>query len=416
MSGTYIEIKFPFVECESPHRYWTFGESDPKWENLEYDEAKEVLKKLLKKSVTRQMVTDVPYGAFLSGGIDSTLITAVMQSISDKPVNTFTIGFEESNFNEAKYAKEIARFLGTNYTEYYFTRKELLEYIPKMSMIYDEPLADISQLAMCLLSDTAKKRVTVCLSGDCGDELFLGYGNYKKLPDIRKKYPSILGKPLGTMVSGLKFIDSRFETKGRKLKNDLKKDIWESFGASVYWNKCMNLSVKNNNLYDIRRELIADKSFVDQLAVWDFYTEMSDMILTKVDRAAMSCSLETRVPFLDKDIIGFVNSIPTEYKIKEKNQKRILKDILEEYVPRRLFERPKQGFAVPMHSFFRNELKEWADSYIYSEKMYQSLEFINKTLLQKQWEIFQKNDKRTGMFEFWRFFILAQWIESVNKM
>jgi asparagine synthase (glutamine-hydrolysing) len=162
--------------------------------------------------------------------------------------------------------------------------------------------------------------------------------------------------------------------------------------------------------------LIADKAFVDQLAVWDFYTEMSDMILTKVDRAAMSCSLETRVPFLDKDIIGFANSIPTEYKIKEKNQKRILKDILEEYVPRRLFERPKQGFAVPMHSFFRNELKEWADSYIYSENMYQSLEFINKTLLQKQWEIFQKNDKNTGMFEFWRFFILAQWIESVNKM
>jgi asparagine synthase (glutamine-hydrolysing) len=137
MSGSYLEIKFPFDTISEPKRYWTYGKTNPEWEKLEYNEAKEVLKDLLKKSVSRQMVADVPYGAFLSGGIDSSLITSIMQSVSDKPIKTFTIGLDDERFNEAKHAKQIAKYLGTDHTEYYLTEKELLEYIPRMCRVYD---------------------------------------------------------------------------------------------------------------------------------------------------------------------------------------------------------------------------------------------------------------------------------------
>ena len=409
IQGQYLTLQFPFDRVNTIQTYWEYREEKESI-SLDYLEAKSELRRLLYKAVGRQMVTDVPYGAFLSGGIDSSLISAIMQDISEEPIKTFTIGFDLPGFNEAEYAKKIAKELGCIHTEKYFGKNELMQFIPRMADIYDEPLADISQLAMCLLVKTAKENVTVCLSGDCGDELFLGYGCYTGYPQKRKYFPRGVNRFVGKILSDLKFIDKRFYRKGKEIELLYGKEFWENYQKSIWTQEWMDNYQSDKEYMDMRMLLISnEESFVQQIEKWDFYTTMSDMILTKVDRAAMSVSLETRVPFLDKEIIEFSSRLPTEYLIKYGKQKYILQDMLSDYIPKELYERPKQGFAVPMHIFLRNELKDWADSYIFEDDFYRDFFFLNKKAIQNQWTGFQRSNLRSGMSEFWRICILGQW-------
>lgn len=410
--GHYVIINAPFTEVTEYQEYWRLDEIDESYLNLSYEDAKNTLRYLITESVKKQMVSDVPYGAFLSGGIDSSLITAVMQTQSAQPIKTFSIGFDDNSFNEAGYAKKIAQYLGTEHYEQYFQYKELVEFAPLVSKVYDEPVADISQLAMCILARTAKEKVTVCLSGDCGDELFLGYTFYTDVLQKRKQFSPMLSYLMGTGLQLLKPLDMRFYSLGAQYKNLYGEAFWENYHASDYFAGMFDLTCEEPDIFFTKEEIRTLRDFPTQLGGWAFYSTMSDMIIAKVDRATMFSSLESRIPLLDKEIIKFAASIPAEYKIREGRKKAILQDLLSEYIPVELFNRPKQGFTVPMHSFLRNELRQEMNHYIYDGILSRNFPFIDNKKLEREWEKFQKGNDRAGMYDFWKIYVLGQWLET----
>lgn len=405
--GCYITFKYPTWKSGEEIRYWKYGERLEQYEGMSYGEAKDEFKKLLTSAIKRQMKTDVPYGAFLSGGIDSSLVTAVMQDISDEPIHTFTIGFENRAFNEAEYAKKIAKYLGCNHTERYFSSKELLDIVPKMTEVYDEPFADVSQLPMYLLSQTARKKVTVCLSGDCGDELFAGYGYYVSLPEMLQWSKAKCGT-IGLMMKAASFLEPRFYERGERIARLHNAEFIINHDASIYIEKFVNLLYEKDYWYE---HLISDFPLVERLEATDFYRFMTDSVLTKVDRAAMANSLETRVPLLDRQVMEFSTSIPLTYKIADGKQKRIMQDLLGEYLPKDMYERPKSGFGVPIHDFLRGGLREWADDLIYGGEL-KSISFIDYKKMYKEWEYWKTKTYRTRMLEWWSICVLADWIRK----
>ena len=325
------------------------------------DEACEVLKSLLVTKVKKRMISDVPLGAFLSGGIDSSLITSIMQSISSKPIKTFTIGFNESDWDEAQYAKSIANYLGTTHHEEYVSHKDAIEIIPQLSQIYSEPLADPSQIPTYILSKITKKNVVVALSGDGGDELFCGYSRYesaRRIWNILSFFPLSLRKVLKN-----RFMHSDPD-KFNLLFNFLRKSLpfvpnWKNPGDKIlkginliesssheemylkmveFWDNAE--SVVLNNEKQIKGSFFSNqsneyllKSFedTDRAMLIDTNSFLPEDILVKVDRAAMAVSLETRVPLLDADIYKFAWSLPISMKLQQRNGKKILKKVLEEY-------------------------------------------------------------------------------------
>lgn len=408
--GCYVTFRYPLWEKEEEVQYWKYGEKIKCYEEIEYTDAKNVFKGLLTSAVKRQMKTDVPYGAFLSGGVDSSLITALMQELSDEPINTFTIGFENHAFNEAEYAKKIAAHLGCNHTERYFSSKELLEVVPKMVNVYDEPFADVSQLPMYLLAQTAKEKVTVCLSGDCGDELFAGYKHYVKLPELLQR-PHGVCKAIGSAMTAVAYIEPRLYEKAGYIKRSHDAKFISNHGASIYMEKFVNMSRYEDQWYD---KLTEDFDLVERLEATDFYRFMTDSVLAKVDRAAMAHSLETRVPLLDRHVVEFSTSIPSSYKITSTGkQKRIMQDLLGEYLPKELYERPKSGFGVPIHDFLRGDLKEYADDMIYGEEL-KGVSFINQKKMYAEWKCWKSKAYRSGMLEWWSLCMLAAWIRNEN--
>jgi len=323
------------------------------------------LEKLLQSSVEYRMISDVPIGAFLSGGIDSSLIVAMMQKAASVPVKTFSIGFEEKKFDEAPFARRIAKHLGTDHHELYVTGLDVLGVVEKLCDIYDEPFADSSSIPTYLVSEFTRRQVTVSLSGDGGDELFCGYIHYHKL-NLAKNFeylPSLLRKKLFALIEKIPL--KRLRVISRGLQYDNLADYYQHLVGTMSVRSVGQILVGMNGDVPFHNSTFYNRFFscssnnpIEKAMDVDFHTCLVGDILTKVDRASMAVSLEARVPFLDHRIIEFAAKLPLKYKYQNGVQKRILKKILAKYVPPSLFERPKAGFAVPLGKWFRTELKD----------------------------------------------------------
>jgi len=327
------------------------------------------LDEVLTDSVRQRMLSDVPLGAFLSGGIDSSLICAMMQKQSDRPIRTFTIGFEEAVYNEADHAKRVAEHLGTDHTEYYVTSNEARDVIPRLPEMYDEPFSDSSQIPTFLVSQLARQHVTVALSGDGGDELFGGYNRYFHLRDrwkqvtripCRKLVSKLLAVP-GRLASG-RWKD-RFLYRAKLLGMSSAGSLYQN--ANLHWQPDSNVVLNGEHAgstYWNQDSWLRTENEIEEWMWLDSVTYLPDDILTKVDRASMAVSLEVRVPVIDHRVFEFAWSLPFDWKVSGDTGKSILQDVLSRYVPRTMFERPKMGFGVPIGEWLRGPLRDWSES------------------------------------------------------
>lgn len=344
------------------YQYWDIKQIYKKKynDNIEYEDAKEELKELLKDAVGERLVADVPVGTFLSGGYDSSLITAIAQEISKEPVKTFSIGFHEEKYNEAGYAKEVAKHLGCQHTEMYIGEEDMFSLVEQIPMFYDEPFADSSQIPSMLVSSLAKKDVTVVLSGDGGDELFCGYNIYEKVKQAQQL--DKLGAVAAAVGDALHITD-KYPFKVRVIAKNRNKEAKTQFVSGNYLdvaNRMVLPNVAKNSLpcyYDFE-SIYEEENWQVRRMLLDMETYLPEDILCKVDRASMMYSLEARCPILDQRVIEYALRLPHEFKYKAGVKKRILKDLAYDYVPRELLERPKKGFSVPLDKWLRGSLKE----------------------------------------------------------
>ncbi len=352
-------------------KYWDVGEVYHRAQAgliEDYREAKERLKELLRKSVKMRMIADVPLGSFLSGGYDSSLITAIAQECSDSPVKTFSIGFHEEKYNEAKYAKAVAEHLGTDHTELYIDESDVFGLVESIPKYYDEPFADSSEIATMMVSKLAREHVTVALSGDGGDEFFCGYNIYDNVGRAQRL------DRLGGMVHGLCSLpgfkqmhaEEKLPFKVRVIAGNREKESKTQFGAGNYIVKA-NAMVKGRPAGAGREALPVHyltesgygvKDWQVRRMLLDMDTYLPGDILCKVDRASMKYSLESRCPILDKEVMECSFRIPHKYKYAGGSKKYILKDIAYDYIPKGLLDRPKVGFGVPLDKWLRGPLKE----------------------------------------------------------
>lgn len=352
-------------------KYWDVGEVYHRVQAgliEDYGEAKEQLKELLKKSVRMRMIADVPLGSFLSGGYDSSLITAIAQECSDSPVKTFSVGFHEEKYNEAKYARAVAEYLGTDHTELYIDEGDMFGLVESIPKYYDEPFADSSEIATMMVSKLAREHVTVALSGDGGDEFFCGYNIYDNVGRAQRL------DRLGGMVHGLCSLpglkqmhaEEKLPFKVRVIAGNREKESKTQFGAGNYIVKA-NAMVKALPAGAGREALPVHyltesgygvKDWQVRRMLLDMDTYLPGDILCKVDRASMKYSLESRCPILDKEVMECSFRIPHKYKYAGGSKKYILKDIAYDYIPKELLDRPKVGFGVPLDKWLRGPLKE----------------------------------------------------------
>lgn len=322
----------------------------------DYEEAKQELKKHLEQAVSQRMIADVPLGTFLSGGYDSSLVTAVAQSLSSEPVKTFSIGFHDEKYNEADFAKQVAKHLGTQHTELYIDENDMFRLVDSIPKYFDEPFADSSQIPSMLVAELAKKDVTVALSGDGGDEFFCGYNIYQKLEQAQKL--DVLGG-IAHQIGKIGNIEKRYPFKVRVISQNRNPNAKTQFIAGNYLQVAQNM-VREGGIscyYDTERQY-EEENWQERRMLLDMDTYLQGDILCKVDRAAMKYSLETRCPILDTNVMEFAFSIPHEFKYRNGNKKRILKDLTYDYIPRELLERPKKGFSVPLDKWLRGPLRE----------------------------------------------------------
>jgi asparagine synthase (glutamine-hydrolysing) len=347
------------------------------------NEARAELARRLGHSVGLRMVADVPVGAFLSGGVDSSLVVATMQQLSSRPVRTFTIGFDDPAYDEAPFAREVARHLGTDHTEVYVTGREALAVVPMLPVMYDEPFADASQVPTFLVSRIARAAVTVSLSGDAGDELFAGYERYvrsaqlARLPAALRRVGGALLRAAAPARAGVlaevaqKALPRRLRFAHAAEKLAKLAPVLAAGDARALYEGLVT-QWRGEDVPAIAHADVAASGLLSQIgdpamdyASWmmlaDMHTYLPDDILAKVDRAAMAVSLETRVPLLDHDLVAWAWSLPLDMKLREGRGKFLLRALLDERVPRALIDRPKRGFAVPLAAWLRGPLRDWAE-------------------------------------------------------
>jgi len=312
--------------------------------SISYPDAKLELKEMLVESCRKRMISDVPIGVFLSGGIDSSLIAAIARSL-DGNIKTFSIGFNDEKYNEAQYAKEISKHLGTVHKELYLDESSLFDFLKDLSYYYDEPLADNSQISTMAVSKLAKEDVTVVLSGDGGDELFCGYDSYVDIINNKKN--------IKLAMAMKNFLDFTGIKNNKLIRSMLPNNLWLGYYESLLRDLLIEETYSDLNFNEISftKNDVFNKMLNDQL------TYIPDDILCKVDRASMKYSQEVRCPLLDYKIVEFANSLPFEYKYNG-TKKRILKDIVYEYIPNELLDRPKMGFAIPTEKWLKSKLKD----------------------------------------------------------
>lgn len=397
------------------------------------------LESLLRDAISKQMIADVPLGAFLSGGIDSSTVVALMQAQSNKSVKTFTIGFNESGYNEAEHANAIAKHLGTEHTELYITPKEAMDVIPKLPALYDEPFSDSSQIPTFIVASMTRNYVTVALSGDGGDELFGGYNRYfygRKIWRIIKNIPfsfryllkkiitSISPQRLDKLVESLSFImpieliAGRAGDKLHKLSEVIdKKSTDEVYNELIsHWKTPSSIVLNATEPLTV----ITDRSqwanlddFTLTMMYLDMVSYLPDDIMVKVDRAAMGVSLETRAPFLDHRVVEFAWELPLSFKIRNRQGKWILRQVLYRYVPEKLVNRPKMGFGVPIDTWLRGPLKDWAEDLL-DEKRLQSEGLFNPEPIRKKWSE-HLSGRRNWQYHLWDVLMFQAWLHENSK-
>ena len=419
--GKFLKIKFPFNK-EEICTYWSMQETARRGQdNLfrgSYEEAREELERLLKNSIRGQMVADVPVGAFLSAGIDSSTIVSLMQSLSERKVRSFTIGMWDEKFNEATAAKEIAACLGTEHTELYITEEDAKQVIPGLADMFGEPFADSSQIPTYLVSRMTREHVTVSLSGDGGDELFCGYNTYTSVDRIwnkTNKIPGVIRKPasgLMGLVAGSR--QGAMATRARLLGADSIEDMYlrSEIGEGFQIQK----KVKNNNSYQTIMDTYPAGYLTEpqhNLMLMDLLMYHPDDILNKVDRTAMAVSLETRVPMLDRDVVEFAWRLPLSYRKENGVTKRILRDILYRYVPKELMERPKKGFSIPLHKWLKEPaLREWAESLIDRETLRRQNLLEEEVVWQLWTDYIQRDIWRP---QIWYILMFQEWMQQEER-
>lgn len=401
-------------------------------------EAVAELERLLGRAVRGQMVADVPLGAFLSGGIDSTAVVALMQAQSSRPVRTFTIGFNEAGYNEAEHAHAVARHLGTEHTELYVTPHDAMDVIPSLSVVYDEPFADSSQIPTCLVSRLARQHVTVSLSGDGGDELFGGYNRYFWARNIWRKL-GWMPQPLRAALAGVltTMPPAAWNSAFQKLEQWLPARLRYANPGDKLHKAAEILAVRSpeeiylglvshwknpEQLVQGGREppsLLTDPAhradlpdFEHRMMYLDTVTYLPDDILAKVDRAAMSVSLETRVPMLDHRVVEFAWTLPLAMKIRHGQGKWLLRQVLYRHVPQAMIDRPKMGFGIPLDVWLRGPLKEWAAALIEPSRLAREGIF-DPAPIQRKWAEHQSGS-RNWPYYLWDVLMFQQWQEALS--
>lgn len=420
-------------------KYWTAEDIAINTENkLNFrndQEAADSLETMLMKSVNQQMIADVPIGAFLSGGIDSSLIVSLMQFQSDQKVQTFTIGFNDDAYNEANHAKAVAKYLNTDHAELYIDSNNLLEVVPKLSKLYDEPFGDSSQIPTYLISKFAKENVTVALSGDGGDELFCGYNRYqitnqywpmlKATPSSLKNFisRSILNISTSKLDTVYNFFvkNQRYSNFGEKIhkggrvlsSNDIS-SLYRRL-ISIYYdpNSIVHKGVESNTFLDESSNNLKELDDLSLMMTLDLLTYLPDDILTKVDRASMGVSLETRVPFLNHEVVEFALKLPLKYKLRDNQTKWLARKVLYKFVPKDLIERPKSGFAIPIGIWLKSSLKDWAEDLL-DEKTMRNQGLLNVDKIRERWSQHISGTHNWEHF-LWNILMFQSWLKESNE-
>ena len=440
-AGTYLSIDINCHQNMTPKKYWNLSKIVTRGTNNYYagseNEAVNELEHLLSSSIRGRMIADVPIGAFLSGGIDSTTVVALMQEQSRTPIKTFTIGSSEHGYNEAPFASEIAAHIGTDHTELIVEPSQAQEVIPLLPQMYDEPFADSSQIPTYLVSKLARSDVTVALSGDGGDELFGGYNRHFWAPKLWSKMKRVpLPIRAGLSRAGLQISPSGWNKLiafsgplcPRELKTGLGGERIHKFLTHLgctsekhFYQRLVSIQTNpssfliaptGDGLENITRFNTQGLSFQEGMMYLDMATYLPDDILAKVDRASMSVGLETRLPLLDHMLVEFAWSIPMHMKIRDGKGKWLLKQLLYRKVPKEMMNRPKIGFGVPLHHWLRGPLKDWAEHLLSVESLQNSSVF-NPDPIRKIWEL-HKSGKRNYHHILWNVLTLQAWLEA-NK-
>ncbi len=426
-------------DISEPVSYWSLKQVAESTCNGFHDKSEiEVLagfENLLHDSIKLRMLSDVPLGAFLSGGIDSATIVAIMQVINNSPVRTFTIGFEEKIYNEAEEAKAVARHLGTDHTEMYVTSKDAFSVIPGLPTLYDEPFADSSQIPTCLVSIMAKQHVTVCLSGDGGDELFGGYNHYLLGDRIWRKIRWMPPACRHAAAYFLTLIPPRrlnrmFRLPGSivgssGLRNTLPGDMLHKLAEVIAADSRVDLyrnmisQWKNPNLLVLGgsepsdnpasyKKQVESQDFIQYMMYQDMVTYLPDDIMAKVDRASMGVSLEVRAPFLDHRIAEFAWKVPQNMKIGGGRGKLLIKKLADKYIPQELVKKPKTGFSIPIDYWLRGPLKEWAEELLDARRI-KDATYLNPEPIRKKWDEHQSQERNWQNY-LWSVLMFQAWL------
>jgi len=440
--GTWLRVDAEFADnppakkTEGPVPYWTVADVVQKGASEQITnevEAVDALHHRLCEAVSLQSVSDVPLGAFLSGGVDSSTIVALMQAQSNRPIQTFTVGFEEAGFDESPYAAAVAKHLGTDHHALLVTARETLDVIPHLPKMYDEPFADSSQIPTHLVCKAARQNVTVALSGDAGDELFGGYNRYSWGSRIWNKVgwiPPEQRQWLGAAVQGVSV--SAWDALGRVIGKDRLGDRAHKLASrllraknldDVYWSLVTewpggDAMVRGLSHAESLDQMSAQRSqppaelmdAAERMMFRDALTYLPDDILCKVDRAAMSVSLETRVPFLDHRIAELAWRLPLDLKIRAGETKWLLRQVLYRYVPRALIERPKAGFGIPVGQWLRGPLRDWAEALLDDGRIRRE-GFFNPEPIRKAWGE-HLSGQRDWTPRLWTVLMFQAWFEE----
>lgn len=418
-AGSCLTIQKPFEKFRL-HTYWDIQEvAENGQKHLfegSFEEASKELEERIRKSIQRQLVADVPVGAFLSGGTDSTLVVALAQSVSSERLKTFTIGFSNDQFNEADYAAESAKLLGTDHTELYITDEDARRVIPDIPAIYGEPFADASQVPTYLVSKLAKNQVTVSLSGDGGDELFCGYHTYEFVPEMfhmLKKIPMCLRKGMHTVIGkGLFKNNRRVQTRENILLATSTVDMYRRLSPVRMVDALVSdtHSLENGKWKEFKDGTLSTE--FEDLMCMDLIQYLPDDILVKVDRSGMAVSLESRIPLLDRDVVEFAWQLPLNFKKSDGVNKRILKNILYKYIPESVMNRPKKGFSIPVTEWLQGPLKSWAADLLSYDRI-QNQGTINPEATSKIWKQFVSCGAYSDLV--WNLVIFQTWQEQVDR-
>lgn len=438
--GHYVEMVAGDADLPEPVAYWDIAEKaryarDRPFEGSP-DAGVDALEDLLLDAVGIRMAADVPLGAFLSGGYDSSTIVALMQRQSSRPVKTFSIGFSEAEYDEAHHAKRVAKHLGTDHTELYATPQDALDQIPILPRHWDEPFADASQIPTLLVSRLARTTVTVSLSGDGGDELFCGYNRYAQGYDVWRRLgrmPRSLRKmvsgavrlaPAGAIDNAMKIAPAnlrRMAVGDRLLKLA---DVLDVEQGDDFYRTLVSHSKNPGSLVlggqepptilsEADPDLPATGDFRDRMMYLDMRTYLPDDILVKVDRASMAVGLESRVPLLDHRVVEFAFALPLSHKLRNGEAKWPLRQLLYRYVPREMMERPKTGFAVPIEHWLRGPLRDWADDLLAPEKLRRE-GFLDADAVSRLWTDTRSGRRRTH-HHVWDILMFQAWLNGASK-